>query len=198
ARTPQFERGRTHPVWRDDYLGLGGLGDVARTEVVFEHLRCALRDRAGPHRLVVCGHRHVASTRTATAARGSRAPAFARLRQPDVGFPDGLGIFVVSQLLLIWSGNLPEEVAYYQRRSQGGWEYVAGALALFQFAVPFVLLLSGQIKRERMSLLRVAVLILVMRMVDLFWMVVPAPQPGSDGHAEIHFQFSWTDVVAPV
>jgi hypothetical protein len=103
-----------------------------------------------------------------------------------------------SQFLLIWSGNLPEEVAYYQRRSQGGWEYVAGALALFQFAVPFVLLLSGQIKRDRPGLLRVAVLILVMRMVDYYWMVVPAPRPGYDGSTAIDFTISWTDIAAPV
>ena len=57
------------------------------------------------------------------------------------------------------------------------WEYLAGTIALFHFAVPFVLLLSGQIKRDRASLLRVAVLLLVMRMADLYWQVVPAPRP---------------------
>src|SRR5439155_7030189 len=103
-----------------------------------------------------------------------------------------------SQFLLIWSGDLPEEVAYYQRRSQGGWEYVAAAVALFQFAAPFVLLLSGQIKRERAALLRVALLILLMRMVDFYWEVVPAPQPGSDTVTAVYFHFSWTDIAAPV
>jgi hypothetical protein len=103
-----------------------------------------------------------------------------------------------SQFLLIWSGNLPEEIAYYVRRSQGGWEQVAAALALFGFAVPFVLLLSGQIKRDRASLLRVAVLLLVMRMVELFWQVVPAPKPNAGSPADVSFQFSWTDVAAPV
>jgi hypothetical protein len=103
-----------------------------------------------------------------------------------------------SQFLLIWSGNLPEEVAYYQRRSQGGWEYLAGAIALFGFAVPFALLLSGQIKRDRATLLRVVILILVMRMVDLFWQVVPAPQPNAETSAPVDFRFSWTDIAAPV
>jgi len=103
-----------------------------------------------------------------------------------------------SQFLLIWSGDLPEEVAYYQRRSQGGWEYVAGALALFGFAMPFALLLSGQIKRDRATLLRVAILILVMRMADLYWQVVPAPRPGYDSAAEVYFRFAWTDIAAPV
>lgn len=103
-----------------------------------------------------------------------------------------------SQFLLIWSGNLPEEVAYYLRRSQGGWEYLAWALAVFGFAVPFMWLLSGQIKRDRASLIRVSILILVMRMVDLFWQVVPAPQPTIGSDSEIYFQFAWTDVAAPV
>src|SRR5207248_9777083 len=81
---------------------------------------------------------------------------------------------------------------------QGGWEYVAGALALFGFALPFVLLLSGQIKRERAALLRVTILLLVMRMADLCWQVVPAPQPTPDSSADIYFRFSWTDIAAPV
>jgi len=103
-----------------------------------------------------------------------------------------------SQLLLMWSGNLPEEVAYYQRRSQGGWEFVACALALFQFAVPFVLLLSGEVKRDRATLLRVSLLVLFMRFVDLFWLVMPGPQPGAASPALIDLRFSWTDVVAPI
>jgi hypothetical protein len=103
-----------------------------------------------------------------------------------------------SQFLLIWSGNLPQEITYYLRRSQGGWEYLGGGIALFHFAVPFVLLLSGQIKRDRASLLRVAVLLLVMRMADLYWQVVPAPRPTASSQEGVYFQFSWTDVVAPV
>ena len=65
-----------------------------------------------------------------------------------------------SQYLIIWSGNLPEEIPWYLRRSTGGWQWIAIALALFHFAVPFVLLLSGQIKRDRASLLRVVILLL--------------------------------------
>jgi hypothetical protein len=102
-----------------------------------------------------------------------------------------------SQWLLIWSGNLPQEITYYLRRGQGGWQYVIGLIALLQFAVPFVLLLSGEVKRDRASLLRVAGLVLVMRMVDLYWQVVPA-QPGPDGLGVVPFTVSWTDFAAPV
>jgi hypothetical protein len=53
-----------------------------------------------------------------------------------------------SQWLIIWSGNLPEEVIWYVRRTEGGWQWVALTLVLFQFAVPFGFLLSGDVKRH--------------------------------------------------
>ncbi|MFO0927769.1 MAG: hypothetical protein U0736_12145 [Gemmataceae bacterium] len=78
------------------------------------------------------------------------------------------------QFLLIWSGNLPEEVPWYLARLQGGWQYAALALVFFHFALPFALLLSVDIKRNRRRLLRVAGMVLVMRMIDLLWLIVPA------------------------
>lgn len=85
-----------------------------------------------------------------------------------------------SQFLLIWVGNLPEEIPWYIRRSRGGWLWVAVALALFNFAVPFLLLLSRDIKRDRRKLAAVAVLLLVMRFLDVLWWIEPAyAQPRS-------------------
>ncbi len=80
-----------------------------------------------------------------------------------------------SQFLLIWAGNLTEEIPFYLYRGQEGWQWVAAALALFQFALPFVLLLSRDVKTSRARLAGVALLVLVMRFVDLYWLVVPAP-----------------------
>jgi hypothetical protein len=102
-----------------------------------------------------------------------------------------------SQLLLIWSGNLPSEIPYYLRRMQGGWQVFAISLAVLHFALPFVLLLMGDIKRNRQTLIRVAVLIMVMRAVDLYWMIMPA-RPGVGGLGAVPFMPAWTDVVAPV
>jgi hypothetical protein len=79
-----------------------------------------------------------------------------------------------SQLLIIWSANLPEEVTWYVRRTEGGWQWIALALALFHFAVPFVLLLSSDVKRHVQSLACVAAILLFMHMVDVFWVVMPA------------------------
>jgi hypothetical protein len=86
-----------------------------------------------------------------------------------------------SQFLLIWAGNLTEEIPFYLYRAQAGWQWVAAALALFQFALPFVLLLSRDVKTDRRRLLSVAVLVLVMRVVDLHWMVMPAPVVSGGG-----------------
>ena len=76
-----------------------------------------------------------------------------------------------SQFLLIWAENLPEEIPWYLRRLNGGWEWVALALVLFQFATPFVLLLFRDVKGAPRRLASVAILVLVMRFVDLTWWI---------------------------
>lgn len=86
--------------------------------------------------------------------------------------------FAVSQLLIVWSGNLPEEVTWYLERSRGGWLWLAISLALFHFALPFLLLLSRDLKRDARRLSTVALLLLVMRWVDLYWQASPAFHDG--------------------
>jgi hypothetical protein len=78
-----------------------------------------------------------------------------------------------SQFLIIWSGNLPEETPWYIHRLYRGWQAVGIGLIVFHFALPFLLLLSRQMKRQSRLLAPVAVGILVMRLVDLFWMIAP-------------------------
>ena len=78
-----------------------------------------------------------------------------------------------SQYLIIWSGNLREEIPWYVARSRGGWQWVAVALIVFHFAVPFFFLLSRDLKRNATKLAAVAVGLLVMRQVDLWWIVTP-------------------------
>jgi hypothetical protein len=79
-----------------------------------------------------------------------------------------------SQYLIIWGENLSGEIPWYLRRLQGGWGVVGLALVLLNFALPFFLLLFRHIKRRVKSLFIVALLVLVMRVVDLCWMVLPA------------------------
>ena len=85
----------------------------------------------------------------------------------------------VAQFLIIWCGNIPEELPYYVvNRGGTGWNLIAGALALFHFAIPFLLLISRWNKRDSTRLVKIAWWILVMRFVDLYWHVFPALHPG--------------------
>ena len=79
-----------------------------------------------------------------------------------------------SQFLIIWSGNLPEEIVYYIERTHGIWGAVIIGIFLLHFAAPFLFLLSRGLKRDPGRLIIVALLVIVMRMVDLIWMLVPA------------------------
>jgi hypothetical protein len=96
-----------------------------------------------------------------------------------------------SQFLLIWSENLAEEIPWYLHRLGGGWEWIAIALILFQFALPFVLLLSRNSKRNSLTLSVVAAAILFMHWLDILWMVAPSFYPA-------RFHIHWLDIVAPV
>lgn len=78
-----------------------------------------------------------------------------------------------SQFLIIWYADLPEEVIWYARRSQNGWQWIAIALATLHFAIPFTALLGQHTKRDIRSLYMVAAVLLVMRWVDLVWHVMP-------------------------
>jgi len=79
-----------------------------------------------------------------------------------------------SQYLIIWAGNLQEEIPWYLSRAQGGWAWVALGLIVFHFAVPFLLLLSRFVKRRAQILGWVAAGLIVMSVVDMYWLTVPA------------------------
>ena len=81
--------------------------------------------------------------------------------------------FNYSQWLIIWAGNLPSEITYYVRRLNGGWGYVGLMVVIFHFAVPFAILLSRPFKRNIRKLVWLAAWLLLMRYVDLFWIVEP-------------------------
>ncbi|MGD8394265.1 MAG: hypothetical protein PVF43_02190 [Candidatus Eiseniibacteriota bacterium] len=99
--------------------------------------------------------------------------------------------FALSQFLIIWSGNLPEEIGWYLARLDGGWQRVGLLLVIAHFALPFLLLLSRRLKRSARVLAWLAAGVLVMRWVDLVWQTVPSHHP--DG-----LTLHWLDLVAPV
>ncbi len=96
-----------------------------------------------------------------------------------------------SQYLIIWAGNLPEETTWYIARIQGGWQGVAIFLLIFHFVVPFMVLLARGVKRRPRALTLVAGLILFVRLVDLFWLIIPAFYPTG-------FHLDWLNVLMPI
>jgi hypothetical protein len=106
-----------------------------------------------------------------------------------------------SQFLIIWSGNLPEEIPWYTERIRGSWGAVAIALVLGHFFIPFFFLLSATIKKRSGSLAKVAAFILLMRLVDLIWYVAPAFRHSAAAGAAVHaplIPFHWMDIAIPV
>jgi hypothetical protein len=106
-----------------------------------------------------------------------------------------------SQFLIIWSGNLPEEIPWYVERIRGSWGAVAIALVVFHFFVPFALLLSADLKKKSNLLQKLAWFILAMRLIDRIWYVSPAfrhvaPEGagGSHGLMPMH----WMNIAIPV
>lgn len=96
-----------------------------------------------------------------------------------------------SEFLIIWSGNLPEDNMWHLRRMGSEWVVFAVILIVGHFALPFLLLLSRQLKRKIVPLARIAAGILVMRFIDMYWLVYPA-------FNDHRLQFHWLTVVAPV
>ena len=82
------------------------------------------------------------------------------------------------QYLLIWAGNLTDEIPWYLRRVTGGWLAVALLLGAFGFTVPFVCLLFRPLKRNPRTLAAIATLIMVMLVVNAFWLIQPPFAPG--------------------
>lgn len=98
---------------------------------------------------------------------------------------------VFSQLLIIWSGDLPVEITWYVNRTSGGWLWVKLFVLAFQFLVPFIFLITERAKRNPRLLAGLSLLILSMRLVDNYWMVMPAFSPQQ-------FTVDWLDFVLPL
>jgi hypothetical protein len=96
-----------------------------------------------------------------------------------------------SQYLIIWSGNLPEEIPWYLARFRGGWGWIGLLVLLFQFLLPFLLLLSRAANRNPRLLITAAAMVVAVRFVDVLWLILPAFAPG-------RFLIRWTDLAVPI
>jgi hypothetical protein len=96
----------------------------------------------------------------------------------------------LAQLIITFNGNLPKEIQWYLRRTQGEWAWIAVLLAVTHFFFPFFLLLSRRNKLDSRRLAFLAALVLVVHLIDNYWNVEPA------FHATLWV--SWLDLAAPV
>jgi hypothetical protein len=96
-----------------------------------------------------------------------------------------------SQFMLIWLANLPEEIPWYLLRMKGSWGRVGVALIVGHFVLPFFVLLSQNLKRQPLRLAAVAVWILAVHYLDLYWLVIPRFSPASAVP-------QWSDITALV
>lgn len=94
-----------------------------------------------------------------------------------------------SQYMLIWVGNLPEELQWIVVRSRGVWRPVGILILLGHFVVPFFLLLSRDLKRSPPALAAVAAWVVVIHYIDLYWVVMPA---ANEAHLGLH----WTHLTS--
>ena len=91
-----------------------------------------------------------------------------------------------AQFLIIWSGNLPDEIPWYLDRIRGHWDAIAALDFIFSWLIPFTLLLSRELKRNKRRLVRVCQLMVFARALDLFWLIEPN---FKDAARNLHF--SW-------
>jgi len=98
-----------------------------------------------------------------------------------------------SQFLIIWSGNLPEEIPWYLDRIRGHWGIIITLDFLFHWLIPFTLLLSRDIKRNKKRLVRVCQWMVFAKAFDLFWLIEPN---FKDAARNLHFSWGILEYVA--
>ena len=95
------------------------------------------------------------------------------------------------QFLVMWGANIPREVIWYQDRNTGGWQVLSWIIVIFQFVLPFLVLLSGRVRHNLRTLAGLGGMLLVVHLISTFWHIKPAFSPGA-------FAISWLDVVMPI
>ena len=100
--------------------------------------------------------------------------------------------------LIIWSANIPEETEWFLVRMKGGWGWTGVILILLHFGFPFLVLLQQDFKRRAKWLASIAIFILVLRLVDMFYLIGPNPRINGGEAVQGAFIVSWLDLVGPI
>jgi hypothetical protein len=97
------------------------------------------------------------------------------------------------QFLIIWSGNLPDEINWYLDRIRGGWGVIITLDFIFHWLIPFTMLLSRDLKRNKKRLVRVCQWMIFARAFDLFWLIEPN---FKDAARNLHFSWGILEYIA--
>jgi hypothetical protein len=143
------------PHWGSTIYGLIFLVGQGLSALCFSVLMLTVLTRYSPYREII------------------KPTQFHDLGKLTLAFVMLFAYFSFSQWLIIWSGNLPDEISWYLHRIRGGWGWIIIGIAALHFALPFALLLSRDRKRAGRRLIPIAILLMVMRMVDIYWYVIP-------------------------
>jgi hypothetical protein len=106
------------------------------------------------------------------------------------GFVNFWAYIAFSQFLLVWYANLPEETYWFSARWANGWQIVSVLLIVVQFVVPYIILLPQESKMNLRKLKIMAIVLLVARLIDLFWLVMPTHSPT--------LSLSWVELGFPL
>jgi len=78
-----------------------------------------------------------------------------------------------AEFLIIWSGNIPDEIPWYLNRIHGGWWYICSLDFIAHWLIPFCLLLSRDLKRNKTKMIWLCSWMIFARLVDMFWLIEP-------------------------
>ena len=161
------------PHWFSTIYGVLIMGGQALSALAFLIVALVWLSRRPPlDRIVVAAHFH---------DLGNLLLAFVML----------WAYFSFSQYLIIWSGNLPAEITWYTHRLQTGWRWVGTSAHSVSFRGAVRAVAVAGVKRDPQMLVKVAIAVLIVRLLDLFWLIAPEFHPAG-------IAVSWLDVVLPM
>ena len=112
------------------------------------------------------------------------------------GFTVFWAYIAFSQFVLIWYGSIPEEVEFYSQRLHQNFAYLSWAMPITHFFVPFFALMSRVLKRVKLILAINCVWIMVVHLIDLYWLIMPCYQDPHSAEGQTHFHFALPDLLA--
>lgn len=111
------------------------------------------------------------------------------------GFTVFWAYIAFSQFMLYWYGNIPEEIEFYTHRLHHGWEIISWAMPVSHFFIPFLALMSRFLKRKKLVLAINCIWVILVHLVDLYWLIIPAYSDPKIGSGPEHLHLSLFDVL---